>query len=469
MVTKVVQLGVGQQGKKNLDKLAHLRDKEDYPIDVIGIVDVDKKKLDGVKDIFPEAELVVGKSNKVLPHFRDANLVFDSTNTPHHLENSSVWAEVGKKGSVYSCEKPFALAPRKVFLDSYIGNMTVDGGIGSTILDMDSKGITPMVNAVESYMDTKRVSLDFIKKNGLKLEEFYYFRGGSVIDKMKKTGRNILRDFGGAFEDKLSHDIFKLLQTIKASYGIENSIENRLYNMVSPSGNLYTLGLLKDGKIIYVTPDGELTTEFNRMNNDSYADVNLGLYRGDDFSISGKLVATHLGIPEPHRSKLEEMLTPEIKEAVAEYAREKGVELSPGDIHGAYGFDDGIEARMEELKLKDGSKIISQTYGNFFTVYVSPEGEPEVLQYGWTDGHLGYVRNAVEVAMGKTEPLAGAEIIDKSEDISTAIGAVYVDESKYSYGDVHSLRGNRIEVFDLKEYPEIAEMFEPDLSRVING
>ena len=465
MVVKIVQLGVGQQGKKNLDKLVYLRDKENYPIDVIGIIDVDKKKLDGIKDKFPEAELVVGKSNKVLPQFRDANLVFDSTNTPHHLENSSIWAKVGKKGSVYACEKPFALAPRKVFLDSYIGNITISGGIGSTILDMNNKKITPMVNAVESYMDTKRVSLDFIKKNGLELGEFYYFRGGSVIDKMKKTGRNILRDFGGAFEDKLSHDIIKLLQTIKVSYGIENG----LYNMVSPSGNLYTLGLLKDRKLVYVTSDGKLTTEFNRTHNDSYADVNLGLYRGDDFNISGKLVATHLVIPEPHRSKLEEMLTSKIKEAVAEYAREKGVGLSPGDIHGAYGFDDGIEARMEELLFSDGSKMITQTYGNFFTVYVSPEGEPEVLQYGWTDGHLGYVRNAVEVAMGKSEPLAGAEIIDKSEDISAAIGAVYVDESKYSYGDVNGLRGNRIEVFDLKKYPDIAEMFEPDLSRVIKG
>ena len=464
MTIKVVQLGVGQQGNKNLEKLAHLRDKEKYPIDVIGIIDVDKKKLEGVKDIFPNAEIIVGKAHEVLSQFSDANLVFDSTNTPQHKYNIAEWAEVGKKGSVYAGEKPFILEPREIMYNSDIDQLP-ETETSQHVDTLTFREATPMVNAIESYMDTKRASLEFIKKNKLKLKGFYYFRGGSVIDKMKKTGRNILCDFGGAFDDKLPHDIIKLLQTIEISHGTENG---ELYHGMSASGNLYTLGLLKDGKLVYVTPDGKLTTKFSRVNNDSYADVNLDLYR-NDVSISGKLVATHLGVPESHKSKLEEMLTPKIKEAIAGYASEKGVKLSPEDIHSSYGSPTGVEARMEELLFEDGSKIISQTFGNFFTVYVSPKGEPEVLQYGWTDGHLGYVRNAVEVAMGEAKPLAGASVIKGDADVSRYVGGVFSDYAKHTFEPESSLRGNYIEVLDLSKYPEIAGMFEPDLSRVIVG
>jgi hypothetical protein len=467
MVVKAVQLGVGQQGRKNLEKLAYLRDEEKYPIKVAAIIDSDEKKLEKWKELFPEAEIIVGSSSEELKRFSDANLVFDSTNTPNHIENARAWLGVGKKGSVYAGEKPFVLESRAIMYNSDIDPVPPTETVG--IIDaLVYNGITPMMDAVESYMPTKQLSLEFMVEKGLKPEEFYYFRGGNVIDKSIKTGRNILRDFGGAFDDKTPHDISRLLQVFSAAYGNKSNWgRSQIFNSLSCGGELYTLGLLADGEIVFVTKDGKLTKDFSREHNDSYADVNLELGNGTDY-MHGKIVATHLGVPEIHRERMESMLTKEVKEAVAEYATSIGTNLSPADINAAYGTSLGEEARMEEVKFDDGSKLLTQTYGNFFAVYISPDGEPNVLQYGWGDGHLGYVRNAVEVAMGKAEPLIGAEIIKSEAEISSSIGGVYYDYSKYASGsDISSLRGNYMQLLDLRDYPEIKEMFEPDLSRLV--
>ncbi|MCS7093599.1 MAG: hypothetical protein RMJ18_00170 [Candidatus Aenigmarchaeota archaeon] len=449
MKINVCQLGFGQQGKRNVEKFGLLK-KEGYDIRLFGVVDINpdqfKKTVDGknyLKDLFPEAKEYVGRASEFIKKYNDGNILpFDATSTVFkgkdiHVENMLAYLETLPENyiKVYAVEKPFTTS------------LEYTSEIIKRFKELE---ICPIINAVESYMPVKIATIEDIAKNGFDISECRYYRLSAVHEKSVQTGRLILIDYGGSFYDKSPHDITKFLQTYNTRYG----------NLPKPKileADFDILKIITPGrKEVFVTKDGRLTFDESAKNlSDAYAKVKLKF--GDTVVT---FYSSHVGIKPHDLEMIESVFTPEVKKSVAEAFTRMGVPRSPEDVKGAYGINGwNIECRVEVIDCigKNGEEVryITQTFGrptpSFFTVRIIDNKDVEVLQIGPSDGHKLFVKNAIDVALGKAKPLIPydvilreAEIFDIIDKNAKRIGYQEIDLRRPEYSKLAEFIGSRL-------------------------
>ncbi|HLC59557.1 MAG TPA: hypothetical protein VJH34_03470 [archaeon] len=433
-MVNVIQLGFGQQGKRNIEKLVSLVE-EGYRIELVAVSDINANQFDNpvyktkdgkpvnLKDAFPNARQYVGRSAGCVREHPNVDVVFDSTSTvwegiDTHAENMAAYLETksasGRK--VYATEDMPTYAVEKPFTMSLA--LTTD-----LIKNFKQNGIYVLENAVESFTPTKIASVRDIERNQFDILNVEYARMSATQEKSAKTNRLMIQNFGGCWYDKMVHDVVKFLQTYYARYGRypDASINNAdfdILDIITPSG-----------KHSYVTRNGYFTNEFKHQNslNESYSEANITMG-----STQGWFASSHLGIKENHLDRIEGWFTPEIKRAVAEVASKNGRSRKPEDVRASYGVNHlNIESRVERITCKDKRgnlvRYLTETYPNtsFFTVKTI-DNQIDVLQEGWVDGHKEFIRNALDISMNKegVKPVIPADLITVEAEILQRVDRV---------------------------------------------
>lgn len=418
-------LGYGQQSKRTTQKLEELK-KEGYPIELVFVSDTNPEQFKKpaftrkvgdveqpvyLEELFSRTIKYIGSAANALWEYSDVNVVFDATTTvlngkDIHAENMLAFheAHAGKKDvyatedlprTVWTGEKPFTTS--LVLTSDMIRNFKTDG-------------ISILENAVESFMPTKRASVDDIAKNRLNIEKAEYARMSATQEKSVKGQRLIIQGYGGASYDKSPHDIVKFLQTYNARYEKLPDIEKidakfDILEIKTPAG-----------KNAYVTKGGVFTSKFTDLSllNESYAESTINVGNAETW-----FAASHLGIKPEHLEKIEGWFTQDVKEAVAEVSTKNGRPRKPEDVRAAYGKNYlNMEARVERISCKDGKgndvAYLTQTFGSaipsFFTAKIDSSGV-KVLQEGPSDGHKLFVKNALDISLGKDEPAISGDVI----------------------------------------------------------
>lgn len=444
------QLGFGQQGARNVEKFHRLKN-EGYKIELVYITDtnpeqfkkpvyVEKKgdieKPIYIKDLFPGVKLYCGPAADAIREYPGVNVVFDSTSTvwegvDMHSQNMSAFLEnaMGRR-QVYATEDiPTYFAKN----DSYGVEKPVTTSLGLTaplIRSFKENGISILENAVESFTPTKMASINDIVNNELDILTAEYARISATQEKSEKTGRLIIQNFGGAWYDKMPHDIVKFLQTYGARYG-EHYPDAKIDNAAFDTLEIRT----PSNKSAYITKKGVFTQ--NPANpwdlNESYGEAAITMGNTELW-----FLCSHLGIKPQHLEKIEGWFNEDIKAAVAETSTKNGRPRKPENITAAYGTNYlNMEARVERITCQDknGNPIsyLTQTYGSpvpsFFTAKIDNNGV-KVLQEGPSDGHKLFVKNVLDVATGKEKPAIPNDVIIIEQELLERVDRAATREYK---------------------------------------
>ncbi|MCK4550368.1 MAG: hypothetical protein KAT91_00260 [Candidatus Aenigmarchaeota archaeon] len=423
----VIQIGFGQQGKRNIQKLSALQ-KEGYPLELIAISDINPSQFKQpitpdtyLKNLFPDTTCYVGRGANAIREYPRVNVVLDSSSTVWegmdiHGENMAAFLEThSKKGNaIYATED----------LPTYRPTYGVEKPVTMTlaltselIRNFKKEGIYVLENAVESFMPTKMASVDDITKNELEILNAEYARLSSTQKKSVDTNRLVIHTFGGAWHDKAPHDLTKFFQTYYERYGAFPDIS--IHN-----AKLDILEILTPKKKVHIDKLGEYrgsVPEDMRTVNESYADAAIQI--GDT---EARFICSHLGAKPEHLELINSWFTPEIKQEVARAATENGRTRTAEDVRGAYGTNHvDLESRTEHItcRAKNGEivKYLTQTFGkpvpSFFTARTIGDGDVNVLQEGPSDGHLLFVKNIMDVALDKENPIIPIEVINVESEI----------------------------------------------------
>lgn len=397
---KVLQLGLGKQGNLNIQKLEQLS-KQGYNIKLVGMADLQPHKLEECKkyEVAREARPYIDSVDAIkneMPGGVDA--VFISTWTHQHekdLEAIFEFSKTKNNPKVIGCEKPAFLNLDK----------------GQAICDtFKAYNIKIGENLIELYSPTKQTSISKIADEKYDIVFMEAIRGGPVKGKSVKREENILkegklgtggifRNFDNSFDDKLVHDIGKAVATIQKRYG--NVPESNIIDAYFEKLEIIT----PEGQTRYFTRDGKISSDSAEANA-CYSNIGFGL--GD---IGCHMIGSWIDLKEGDMKTINSIFNEEVKKVVSKSA---GKDINP--TPGKPGWDWETRAEYIEAKNKKGEniKIVSSTFGHYFTTQQVENGDIEVLQQGGGDFHLEYIRDIMDVAIGnKAEPLITGDSILK--------------------------------------------------------
>ncbi|MCD6477420.1 MAG: hypothetical protein J7K87_00235 [Candidatus Aenigmarchaeota archaeon] len=443
----ILQLGAGgQQGSRNIQKMEQLYKR--YSIEDVYAIDIDRNRLSKTKKKHPWIKAYVMKSRDALWEFAPySDIIFDSTWTPHHLENLETLVDVaeirGTPVKAYYVEKPVGIESSEV--KRYVERL-------------NRNGIRVSENAIElmPYVDPNRFNVNHynskialindIKKNGYRIKEIDFIRNSDAHLK-SSPGRNILRDYAGSTRDKLDHDADDLFLGFKVVNGrIPNvdiaNVDFKLLEIIDSMGDKFYW--TRKGQKAYYPGIEEV--------NESYGKIELQV--GDT---KVKMIGSHYpGITRKDEKMVEKWFTKEMKERLMLETKRPSWEMKlvKSDDKGSK----EVRAKRVVCEDEDGKEVIylSNTFDRikfgdpgalYFTIKQFEDGSVYLVQQGQYDNHLGYVRDALQVALGiREEPWIPEDVIIKTSETlgkTTKLGwESAVDREKFN-------------ILDIRKHPEL--------------
>lgn len=463
----VLQLGYGQQGGRNVEKLQQLK-KDGYNLTLMGVADPESAALQNFpEDEFPEAEVHDGSGEELIEMYAQEYpdsppVVFDSTETvvegvDQHAHHASTFIEKFRGDGVYATED----------LPDYIASpafgtekpFTTSLPLSDTLVrQFNDRGAEIIENAVESFMPVKNIPTEDMIENDLEPVEADYVRAGSTQAKSVRGDNNrfILRKFGGAWYDKMPHDVTMAIQRTSDVFGenFTQTINSAEFDVLRLNTGFGSYAINEDGEYVpWPEADGKQNL------NEGYAEANLDFTTvgSEDLDFDLHFIAGQTGIKPEHVEMVESWVDDEMREAVAQRARENGFSASEEDYSGVYGIPGwNQETRTERLvaENKQGEQFeyIIQTYGPYdaeagrpsnFIAKRDPSGDLEILYEGWEDGHKLFVKNVLDTYTGKDTPFI-------SNDVLSMETAVLSDVDRNAGRDA-------VDVLDIETVPERVE------------
>lgn len=452
----VLQLGHGQQGSRNTQKFKEL-DQEGYDIELVAVADTNPEALDTVPEYFTERDTYNrfhGEGRDLIEwyaqeHPNSPPVVFDSTDTviegiDQHADHASAFLELFGDEGVYATED------RPNYIPSYGTEkpFTTNLPLSNSLVDQFNRmGGEIIENAVESFMPVKTIPIEDMVENGYVPTSAQYIRAGATQE--KSIGRDgdkfLLTKFGGAWYDKMPHDVTKAIQTTIDTYGDDfdvqvNSAVFDPLQIIDLDGR--TIGINQEGEYVDLRSDideGDLNEGY------AEAEVMFNSVGSDDLSFNIHFIGSQTGIKDEHLDMVDEWVDQEVRELVAETARDNGFlvdgEEPPKSHHygGAYGIPNwSQETRTERLVAENGEgeeiEYIVQTFGPYdpekgrpshWAVKKMPNGDTEVLYEGWEDGHKNFVQNVIDTYLGNVEePVLSNNLLSIESSVMSSVDRV---------------------------------------------
>lgn len=445
LVGATALFGLGFEGERVVQKLYALK-QEGHKVSLLVVYDpkpgqfekeIDPKNLPGKKlrDLFPEAQEIVGIPSRVKFDMRGINLVVDCSTTvsdegrDNHTDNMLSAMEYGLNNAAYAAERDvYGSVPHATYAVDK-PTTTEEDLLPEVSRKMRKRRIRLTTNYVESFTEAKRATIRDIRTRGMKVKSIFTARISAVQEKMMKDNRPILTQFGGAHADK-AHDFMHATMLIEASHGeiSDFAIDEAIFGIagfVSPYGK--ESRIVKKGEFVPLEDIQEAIARLeksraadpknaaywdNRIRtlrrnlNDAHAEVR---WRANGVEVWN--VAAHLGTKDAILDYIGQMHPEAVKVSVAkaQSARE-GKEISPESVQAYYGANfENIEARVTRIECEDGTVYFERTFaknGGHFSVRLDPDGTATVLFEGAPeDGMMKWITNALASAMGIEEPL----------------------------------------------------------------
>ncbi|MBI2013851.1 MAG: hypothetical protein HYS87_03440 [Candidatus Colwellbacteria bacterium] len=426
-----VLFGLGQQGKRVVQKLVNLRE-DGHKVDLTAVFDPNPAKFEEeivpgkrLADIFPDTKRIVGTIRDAPFDMKGITVVFDCSNTvsdgvENHTANMEAVVQNGFRGTswsgrdwfrTYAVEKPTSLDGER---------------LKRLVMVMRKRKIALTTDYVESFTPAKSATIKDIAQHSRKVTSIKTFRLSSTQEKSVKTKRLVIRHNSGAWADK-AHDPMHAAMVIAASHGDIRyarvvKADFQMLEIISPNG--IKSYIAKDGRFV----PGEGEAKNLQGFNDAHANV--------AWSASGvtvRHVSSHLGAKPEDLREIEGWFTPNLKHAVAEASTKRGEPRTPASVTAAYGANfQNLEARVAKIECSDGTAYVEQTYGapgGHFSARINPDGTVDILFEGPPpDGMMKWVWNAFAASVGVEKPaFTMAEILKDNEIIQLASWAANRD------------------------------------------